>query len=218
MNQLILRRVTGISGIFMYLTVMTVIPLFFVYDGAPPVSNILTRVLVNMFTCAALIVFLVGFREIIRLARPESGFLASLAFTAGLTYVILLMVADSVQVGSALAHGSPVDPTLVGSGGEASLLIWGPLARLLTAIFLAASGGAILVSGILPRWTAWLAFAVAAFHLALVPTIFSGTDPSLFYSINGLGIPTAGGLFGLWILVVSIVLLVRTRAPSVASA
>lgn len=218
MNQLILRRVTGISGIFMYLTVMTVIPLFFVYDGAPPVSNILTRVLVNMFTCAALIVFLVGFREIIRLARPESGFLVSLAFTAGLTYVILLMVADSVQVGSALAHGSPVDPTLVGSGGEASLLIWGPLARLLTAIFLAASAGAILVSGILPRWTAWLAFAVAAFHLALVPTIFSGTNPSLFYSINGLGIPTAGGLFGLWILVVSIVLLARARAPSVASA
>ena len=33
MNDLTLRRVTGIAGVFMYLTAMTVLPLFFVYDG-----------------------------------------------------------------------------------------------------------------------------------------------------------------------------------------
>ena len=89
MNELSLRRVTGISGVFMYLTVMTVIPLFFQYDGAPPVSNILTRVLANMFTCAALVVFLVGFHALVRQVRPAAGFLASLAAVSGLVYAIL---------------------------------------------------------------------------------------------------------------------------------
>jgi hypothetical protein len=212
MKDHVLQRVTGCAGVFMYLTVMTVIPLFFVYEGAPPVSNILTRVLVSMFTCAAFIVFLVGFREVLRRAAPDLEFLSSLSFHTGFAYIILIMVADAVQVGTALAHSAPVDPTLVGSGGETSLLIWGPLARLLTALFLSSSAAAILVSRVVPRWLAWLAFAIGAFHLALVPTIFSGTDPTRFFSINGLGIPTAGGLFALWVLFVSIALLIRSRS------
>ena len=83
-----------------------------------------------MFTCASFVVFLAGIRDLIRRAKPDQEFLASLIFSAGFVYVILLLVADSVQVGRALASGGTVDPTLVGSGGEASLLIWGPLALL----------------------------------------------------------------------------------------
>ena len=180
-------------------------------------SNVLTRVLVSMFTCASFVVFLVGLREILRRARPDLEFFASLAYAAGFAYIILVMVADSVQVGSVLARGGPVDPTLVGSGGEASILIWGPLSRLFTALFFGAAAAAILSTSILPRWIAWLALAIAAFDLALIPTIYSGTDPSLFYSINGLGIPTAGGLFVLWVLLVSIVLLLRSRRAIVAA-
>lgn len=215
MKDQVLQRITGCAGVFMYLTVMTVIPLFFVYEGAPPLTNILTRVLVSMFTSASFVVFLVGFREVLKRAAPDYDFLNSLSFHTGFAYIILIMVADSVQVGTALAHGSPVDPTLVGSGGEASLLIWGPLARLLTAIFLGSSGAAIIASRIVPRWLAWLAFAISVFHLGLVPTIFSGTDPTRFFSINGLGIPTAGGFFALWVLFVSIALLSRSRSRAV---
>ena len=212
MTERALRRATGAAGIFMYLTVMTVIPLFFVYDGAPPVSNILTRVLVSMFTCASFVVFLVGFRVILERARPDHEFLASLAFHSGFVYIILVMVADAVQVGAVLARGGPVDPTLVGSGGEASLLIWGPLSRLFTALFLGSAAAAVLASRVLPGWIAWLAFAIAALDVALIPTIYSGSDPSRFYSINGLGIPTAGGLFALWVLIVSVTLLLRARS------
>jgi len=139
MKNQVLQRITGCAGVLMYLTVMTVIPLFFVYEGAPPLSNILTRVFVSMFTSAAYLVFLVGFREVLKRAAPDHEFTSSLSFHAGFAYVVLIMVADSVQVGTALAHSTPVDPTLVGSGGEASLLIWGPLSRLLTAIFSAAA-------------------------------------------------------------------------------
>jgi hypothetical protein len=217
MTELVLRRATGAAGIFMYLTVMTVIPLFFVYDGAPPVSNILTRVLVSMFTCASFVVFLVGFREILRRARPDHEFLASLVFHSGFVYIILVMVADSVQFGTVLGHGGPVDPTLVGSGGEASLLIWGPLSRLFTALFLGSGAAAVLATKVLPRWIAWFAFAIAALDVALIPTIYAGADPTRFYSINGLGIPTAGGLFALWVLIVSVTLLRARSSPTVAA-
>jgi hypothetical protein len=125
---------------------------------------------------------------------------------------MLIMVANYHEVGAALARGVPVDTTLVGSGGEAAFLLWGPLARLLTALFLCSSGAAILVSRVVARWLAWVAFVIAAVHFALIPTIFSGTDPTHFYSINGLGIPTAGGLFALWVLFVSIALVSRARS------
>jgi hypothetical protein len=212
MKDQVLQGVTGWAGIFMYLTVMTVIPLFFVYEGAPPLINILTRSLVSMLTGAAYLVFLVGFRELLRRAAPDHEFLSSLSFHAGFAYVMLIMVANSVEVGAALARGAPVDTTLVGSGGEAAFLLWGPLARLLTALFLCSSGAAILVSRVVARWLAWVAFVIAAVHFALIPTIFSGTDPTHFYSINGLGIPTAGGLFALWVLFVSIALVSRARS------
>jgi hypothetical protein len=216
MSERMLRWVTGCAGLVMYLTVMTVIPLFFAYEGAPPVSNILTRVLVSMFTCAAFVVFLVGFREVLKRARPDYDFLGSLSFHTGFAYIVLIMVADSVQVGTVLAHGAPVDPTLVGSGGETSLLIWGPLSRLFTALFLCSSAAAVLVTRVVPRWLAWLAFAISALQVALIPTIYSGTDPTRFFSINGLGIPTAGGLFALWVLLVSVALLIRARSVTAA--
>ncbi|MFN8574325.1 MAG: hypothetical protein U0132_19900 [Gemmatimonadaceae bacterium] len=218
MKDRALQRVTGFAGIAMYLTVMAVIPLFFAYDGAPPDSNVLTRVLVSMFTSATLLVFLVGFREILRRARPDHEFLAALTFHAGFAYVLLILVADSVQVGTVLAHTEPVDPTLVGSGGETSLLIWGPLSRLLTALFLSSAAASILVTRVLARWLAGLAFAISALDVVLIPTIYSGVDPTRFFSINGLGIPTAGGLFALWVLLVGVALLLRARSPATAKA
>ena len=70
---------------------------------------------------------------------------------------------------------------------------------------------AIRGAGVLPDWTARAAQTVALFHLAMVPTLFSGTRPADFYSVNGWNIPVAGFLFLAWVLAASATL-ARRRA------
>ncbi len=207
MNSIKLRQFTGISGIVIFLLSMVVLPLYFVYNGPPPVANILTRALINMFVCTALIFFLVGFRQLILETGRNFEWIASLSFTFGLVFSIITFVSDAIQVGSVLGKSGGVDPTTVGSGAEGAILLFGPIARLLTSLFLFTAASAILGTHMLPKWTARMAQIIAVFHFVLIPSIFSGTDPSYFYSINGLGIPISGTFLLIWILVVSIMIL-----------
>jgi hypothetical protein len=139
MHSIKVRQFTGIAGVIIFLLSMIVLPLYFVYNGPPPVSNILTRTLVNMFVCTALLIFLVGFRQLIREAGPGFEWIATLSFTFGLVFSTFLLTAAM----------------------------------------------AILGTHVLPKWTARMAQIIAGFHFALIPSIFSGTDPSYFYSIIG---------------------------------
>ncbi|HKX26894.1 MAG TPA: hypothetical protein VJ302_04295 [Blastocatellia bacterium] len=209
MKDLGIRRWTGIIGIGISLLTMIELRLYFVYDGPPPVSNILTRILVDLLLCLGYLAFIVGLRQLILDASPDHEWVGRLCYTSGLVYVTLTLVADSIQVGSVLGSHGEIDPTTIGAGGEGALLVFGPIGRLLMALFLITAGAAILGTDLLPKWTAWVALTVAVFQLALVPSIFSGTDPSHFYSINGWGVAVAGALFMLWILTVSIVMLRR---------
>ena len=139
------------------------------------------------------------------------------ALTSGLVFVTLTFVADSLQVGAVLGTVGELDPTMIGGHGEGSILIFGPMARLLTALFLITAASAILGTRLLPAWTARMAQAVAVFHLAMVPSLFSGTLPARFYSINGWNIPVAGGLFVTWLLAASVTLLRQSDAPPKAA-
>ncbi|MER7952631.1 hypothetical protein ABTY59_35085 [Streptomyces sp. NPDC096079] len=60
------------------------------------------------------------------------------------------------------------------------------LARL---VFGSGPAYAILRSGVLPRWTGRLAYAVALVNLAFVPSLFFGTDAADFYSAVGWATP-----------------------------
>lgn len=71
MTELSLRRNTGIFGLVATLISLTQLPLYFMYTGAPPQWDILTRVMVSIFGSAILIVFLCGFRLVIRQASRE---------------------------------------------------------------------------------------------------------------------------------------------------
>ena len=207
MSDFALQHWTGVFGIAFVALNLIVIPLYFVYSGPPPVRNVLTRVFTSMVALMGLIAFQVGFRSTILQARSDLEWLGTLCLAFGLANAILTFVADSLQAGSVLGKTKPIDPTLVGFGAEKTMVLYGPVSRLLSAAFLVSAGSAILITGVLPAWIGWLAFAVGIIQFVFVPTIFSTTDPARFYSINGWGIPVAGGFYLLWILTTSVFLI-----------
>ena len=206
MSELMLIRWTSMIGIVIFVLTMIEIPLYFIYSGPPPARNVLTRIFINQFVILGIIAWIVGFRTIIIQADPDNDWLATFLLSIGLARAIVSLVGDSIQAGSVLGKKELLDPTVIGSGAEGSLTIYGPISRLLEAAFLLSAGFALQVTGILSTWIGGLAYAIGIFDLALVPTLFSKTEPAYFYSINGWGIPVAGGLFVGWILVVSIFL------------
>lgn len=203
----VVQTTTGIIGISTFALTMISIPLYFIYSGPPPAKNILLRILITMLLCTGLIAFMVGFRQIVIQTDAAYDWLATLCLSFGLAYVILVFVAAAIEAGAVLGREKRIDPTVIGSGGEGSLLIYGPIQRLMAASFLVVAGIIIRGAGMLPDWTGWIAFCIAFIQLLFIPTMFYKTEPSVFYSINGWNIPILGGLFLTWILIVSILFL-----------
>ncbi|WP_431984853.1 hypothetical protein [Streptomyces qinglanensis] len=217
MDDFRIRKLTGLCGITAGVLAAVSVPLYFVYSGAPPASNVLARILLNILTCGALLVFLAGLRHLIRGAGTGFEWLASLVSGSGLAYVTVTLVAASIEAGTVLEHpGGTMDPTVDGTLAHANMLLHGSVARLLTAVLLMAAGYAILRSGVLPRWTGRLAYAVSAVNLAFVPSLFFGTAAADFYSAVGWGnTAMTAALVVYWALAVGIVVM---RRPSQQSA
>lgn len=215
MDDIRIRRLMGVCGVAAGVLAAVSVPLYFVYSGAPPASNVLARILLNILTCGALLVFLTGLRHLIRSAGPGFEWLASLVFGSGLAYVTVTFVAASIEAGTVLEHpDGTLDPTVDGTLAHANMLLHGSVARLLTAILLTAAGYAILRSGMLPRWIGRLAYAVAIVNLAFVPSLFFGTDAADFYSAVGWGnTAMAAALVVYWALAVGITVLKRSSRP-----
>lgn len=207
MSDFSVQNWTGVFGIIFVALNLVVIPLYFIYPGPPPVRNVLTRIFINMFSIIGLIGFMVGFRHSILQARLDFEWLGTLCLAFGLINATLTLVADSQQAGSVLGKTGFIDPTLVGSGAERTMILYGPMSRLLGAAFLFSAGSAIVITNVLPPWIAWFAFIVGIIQLVFVPTIFSTTDPAHFYSVNGWGIPVVGGLYLLWVLITAVFLI-----------
>lgn len=210
MNEVGVRRATGVFGVMVGVLSVIELPLYFWYSGAPPASNVLTRILLDLFVLAFLIVFLGGFRHLIQLTDSEYEWIGTLAFGAGLVYVAITLAANSLEAGAVLgaAHG-PIDPT---STTEGLFLMYGSIGRLLTAVLLVTAGIAILRTEMLPRWTGWTAYALALVHLVFVPSIYFGADPAQFYSAVGWGTTAlVGSLFTYWVLAVGIVMIAKSR-------
>lgn len=154
-----------------------------------------------------MVVWIVGFRTIVVRVSADHEWLGTLCVALGVAHAILTLAAGALQRGSVLGKAESIDPTVVGHGTEGTLIIYGPLSRLLEAAFLFAAAAAIQATDVLPIWLTWSAYAAGAVQVAFIPTLFSGTSPAHFYSINGWNAPIAAGLFLSWILGASIVLL-----------
>lgn len=204
-----LARMTAAAAMAVPAVSLTVtMPLFFVGD-ATSLPSVLTRHLADAVACVLLVLFLVGWRSLVVGAQPGAEWLGTAALALGVLFTAVTLAAGSDQAGAVIAAGGGIDPTRVGSGGEAGLLSYGPTARLVTGVLLLVMAAGARAANLLPPWLTRAAVAVAGLHLVLVGSAFGGTDPADFAAINGWGIPVAGGLFLLWVAATGVILLRR---------
>jgi hypothetical protein len=165
-----------------------------------------------------MMVFAAGFRHLVRHARPESEWLGTLTFGAAAVWLAVTLVADGLMGGAVLdtlrgdADASAVRALVMGT----VLIYNGSIAFAITGLFLVSAAWATLDSGVLPRWTGWLAHMAAALCLISVPAMFSGpVDAAGFYNAGGWG-PAIIANFPplMWFLVVGVVLIRRARADA----
>jgi hypothetical protein len=98
------------------------------------------------------------------------------------------LVANGMEGGAALdTLSGHADPSAVRALVDGYLLIYnGSIAFVITALLLAAAGYAALATGVLPRWSGWLAYTGVALCLACVPAIYGGAvDTHGLYNPGG---------------------------------
>ncbi|MCZ0991605.1 hypothetical protein [Streptomyces diastatochromogenes] len=202
MNETIARRLTGLAGIAAATAFIVEVPLYFIYSGPPPDSNVLTRLLIAMIALAFLIVFVTAFRELVKRVSPAYEWVGTMAFATGLVYATITLVSSGLEAGAVIAADHPIDPTITVSG---TYILYGAIGRLMLAIFLIAVGYGISRTNLLPRWTGRSAYVLAGANLIFVPSLFFGNTPAHFYAANGWGTTALmGALLSYWLLALGI--------------
>ncbi|MFJ3671480.1 hypothetical protein ACIPSE_33960 [Streptomyces sp. NPDC090106] len=202
MNETGARRFTGVAGITAAAGLILEVPLYFVYSGPPPDSNVLARLLIGIIALGCVLVFATAFRELVKTAAPEQEWAGSLAFAAGLAYATITLVSSGLEAGAVIATDHSIDPTITVDG---TYILYGTVSRMLLAMFLAAFAHAVSRSGLLPRWTYRTGYALAAINLAFMPSLFFGNTPAHFYAANGWGTTALmGAILSYWLLAVGI--------------
>ncbi|MFE1882063.1 hypothetical protein [Streptomyces diastatochromogenes] len=202
MNETTARRLTGLAGIAAATAFIVEVPLYFIYSGPPPDSNVLARLLIAMIALAFLIVFVTAFRELVKRANPAYEWAGTMAFATGLVYATITLVSSGLEAGAVIAADHPIDPTITVSG---TYILYGAIGRLILAIFLITVGYGIRRTNLLPRWTGRSAYVLAGANLIFVPSLFFGNNPAHFYAANGWGTTALmGALLSYWLLALGI--------------
>jgi hypothetical protein len=182
------RRFTGVCGLLAGILALVVVPLYFVYMGPPAAWNVLTRTLLGVPLMLVLIGFFIGLRQIIRTTTTGHELLGTILFSAGLAYASVNLVTLSMEAGVPLyTPDGALDPTIDGPLAAGTVLVHGPISRMLIAT--AAIAIAIVASRLklLPRWVAVTGYLLGAANLAFVPSLYFGMNPANFYAANGWG-------------------------------
>jgi hypothetical protein len=193
-----------------------------VYDGAAfgqhlfSIKNIaFTRILLDQGVYVAMMVFAAGFRHLIRQARPDKEWVGTLVFGAALVWLAVTLVADGLEGGAVLdALSGKADASAVRGLIEGTLLIYnGSTAFAMTGMFLAAAGYATFATGVLPKWTGWVAYVGAALCVMCIPAMdFDAFNNRGFYNAGGWG-PAIIANFppSIWFLIASILMIRKRR-------
>lgn len=202
------RRISGISALIVGALSLLMVPLYFVYSGAPPADNVLSRNLVTAAVFTVFVIFVTGLKRL--LGDSLAGDIASMS---GLVYAAMTLVAASLETGVALQYpdGSK-DPTIDGPLANGMALLHGPIARMLVATFLFALAVAIQRSDVLPGWVRTGSIVLAVVNLAFIPSLFFGMDPANFYAANGWGSTASIGMINmLWVAAIGAAILREGR-------
>ena len=218
-------RITGISALACIATFFIEFPFYLVRTQVPGLAesskypeyaarnatNIMSCIFLDLIILSLIMVFLAGVRHLIRQANSQHEWLASLFFGVGLVYVTLTFVADSFQASIVIdAFDPPADGVIMRAMTESTLLLYGSIALWLMALFMAILSHVILVSGVLPKWSAWVGYACALVCLAFVPTMFvHHVDMFGLYNPACLGAQAFANGFPLaaWMIVVGILMI-----------
>jgi hypothetical protein len=227
MSDPTVRRWAGGFGVGSFVVFLLALPLYFggmtnapVADAArftAYVTSIHTAILVRTSIADPLImigwlVCLAGLRHLIRQARQECEWLATLMFASGVVVIALELVGDGLEAGAALDTVARADPTVVRGLMEASFPLYGAIGLILSALLLASAGSATLITGVLPRWTGWFACAAAIANLLAAPSILGGTDYTAFWSAPGYVTFVAQSAMVGWFLIASVSILRNPRS------
>lgn len=210
------QQIAGWSALFIGVISIAAVGLYFVHSGPPPAVNVLTRALVTLVLAWALTVLAVALLRVFATAprRTPPGQLAPIAL---LIYVAVLLVATSLEAGTALAHpDGSLDPTTDGPLAAAMALAHGPIAHIWMATFLGATAiaGRSLPVAMAP-WMLRGNVVVAVVNLATIGSVYFGMDATDFYAINGWGSDALVGLVTLlWIGAFGAGLLARARSAT----
>lgn len=227
MNDLKIQRWAGAFGVAGFVIFLVALPLYFAgpqpvarLEDAVPFSDSVSRVstlilmrttLADPLIMACLLVFLAGFRRLIRHARPDYEWVSTLVFGAGLVVITLELAGDALQGGAALDTSVKADPSVVRGLWEGSFVFYGAIGLIMSALLLASAGYATMTTGVLPRWIGWVAYASAVINLVAAPSIFGGTDYTGFYTASGYVTFIAQGAMIIWFLIASVSMLVVKR-------
>ncbi|HEV7711335.1 MAG TPA: hypothetical protein VGP16_24310, partial [Asanoa sp.] len=149
---------------------------------------------------------------------PRYDWLATILQTAGVLWVAMVFVPQSMEVGAAISVDHNIDTTTEGPFAAAQYLLQGGISRLLMALFLITLGITVSRLRFLPSWVGRSAYILAAINLAFVPAIFFGDDAADFYSAQGWGTTaTMGAVWSLWTLAVSISILRSAKRVAVTA-
>lgn len=143
-------------------------------------------------------------------AEGETARLSTIAFGAGVLWVGLQLVLQSVQVALAMGVGDDMTSALVGMLGDLAYVL-SVIAYVPMAVMLAAIATVSLRAGVFPAWLGWLSALAAAANLVMSLGIAVDSGPlvpggALTYLLYA--------LMPIWLVAVTTVMVVRLGKPA----
>lgn len=222
-------KVTGIFGLAFVLFSWSQFPLYTVdigyqslYDGSTSAKQLFdiryiafTRILLDQCLYICAIIFAAGFRRLIQNASKDHEWIGTLLFGTLIVWIAITLVADGLQGGAVLdTLNGNADPSVVRALTGGTILIYnGSTAFVVTGLFLAVAGYATFATGVLPKWTGWIAYVSAGLCVVCVPAMYFGpVDYYGFYNAGGWG-PVIICNFPplIWFLVAGVMMIKRSK-------